>query len=119
MQKTLLLILFANLCFPVFLYAQMSSTDKYRMQEQFDKFRNKVQHSSQSTFTNAREVIEDKKIEAGQHLEGHETATEVFTKLAEKSQKQAVASSMGIYLFPVLIIAVIGLAILLLWHQSI
>ncbi|MDO8661613.1 MAG: hypothetical protein Q7K98_00095 [Candidatus Omnitrophota bacterium] len=97
----------------------MNASDKFRMQEQFDKFKNQVQSNAQNTMTNSQEIVEDKKIEAGQYQERQEEATEVFDKLAKRSQRSGLSSTMHIYGFPLLIIAVIGIVLLVLWHQNI
>ena len=113
------LIFLAVLGFPAIFYAQMNANDKVRMQEQFDKFKNQVRSNAQNTMTNSQEIIQDKKVEAGKYQERQEEATEVFDKLAKRSQQAGIASTMHIYGFPILVIAVIGIILLVIWHQSI
>jgi len=114
----LVFILAPVLCLPVIFYAQMSTADKFQMQDQFDKFKNRIRNNAQQTMTGAQEIVEDKKVEAVQYQEKQEVASDVFDKLAKRSQQSGISSTLHIYAFPLLIIAIVGVIILVLWHQN-
>lgn len=119
------LILFV-LCFPSIFYAQMSSMDRFKMQQQgdqiksqYDQFKNQEQASSQNTMIQSQEVAQEKQVEAVQYQEKQEKATEVFDRFAKRNQKPSMGSMIRLYGFPLLIIAVIGIIFLIIWHQGI
>ena len=119
-------LVFFVLCFPSIFYAQMSSMDKFKMQQQadqiksnYDQFKNQAQTSSQETMTQSQQVVQEKQVEATQYQEKQEQATEVFDKIAKKNQKPSADSMIKLYGIPILIIAVIGVIFLIVWHQNI
>jgi DNA anti-recombination protein RmuC len=118
------LVLFV-LCSPSIFYAQMSSMDKFKMQQQADQiksnyyqFKNQLQDSSQETMTQSQEIVQQKQVEATKYQEKQEETTEVFDKFSKKSQKSSVGSMINIYGFPILIIAFIGVIFLIVWHKN-
>lgn len=118
-RLTVLLLVFAGIfCLPAIFYAQISSTDKYRMQEQFDKFKNQVQGASRNTMANSQEVAQEKKLEAEQYTQRQEAATEVFDKLAKKSQESSFTHMTRVYILPILIFVGLGFIFFLILHQK-
>jgi hypothetical protein len=116
--KSLFFIFFLTLLFSAFARAQISSTDKFKMQDQFDKFKNQVRDNSERTMSYSQDVAQDEQVAAGQYQEKHEEATVVFDNLAKKSQRSGVQSAMHLYGLPLLILAAKGLILLLVWHQN-
>lgn len=114
----LVAITLAVLGFPAIFYAQSSSMDKFKMRQQFDKFKEQIQSNAQQTTTQAQETVQERKVEAGQYQERQEASTEVFAKLAKQSQQAGISSTVQIYGLPILIIAAIGIILLVLWHQN-
>ena len=64
-------LVFFVLCFPSIFYAQMSTMDKFKMQQQgdqirskYDQFKNQVQTNSQNTVSQSQEVVQEKQVEA-------------------------------------------------------
>ncbi len=88
------------------------------MQEQFDKFKNQVQSSSQNTMANSQEIVQEKKVEAAQYQERQEAATEVFDKLAKQSQQSSFTHITRIYGLPLLIFLAIGIIFFIILHQN-
>ena len=119
-------LVFFVLCFPSIFYAQMSTMDKFKMQQQgdqirskYDQFKNQVQTNSQNTVSQSQEVVQEKQVEAVKYQEKQEETTEVFDKLAKKSQKSSMGNMISLYGVPILIIAAIGVIFLIVWHQNI
>ena len=63
--------------------------------------------------------MQEKQVEAVKYQEKQEETTEVFDKLAKKSQKSSMGNMISLYGVPILIIAAIGVIFLIVWHQNI
>ncbi|MBU0547311.1 MAG: hypothetical protein KJ710_03610 [Candidatus Omnitrophica bacterium] len=114
------------LCFPSILYSQMSWSDKSRMQKQsdqamskYDQLKTNLKVNSSNSVTQAQEVAHEKQVGAVKFQGKHEEAEEIFNKFSTQSQQSSMYSMVRVYIFPVLIIAAIGVIFMIVWYKSI
>ena len=115
----LIIIMAFIFCLPFVFQVQADSMDKLKMQQQLDQFKSQLQTNVQNTNTMAQEVIQEKQVEAAQHQERQEATSDVFDKMAKKSQESSFNHMTRAYGLPLLIIAVVGIILLAVWHQNI
>lgn len=114
------IILAFGLCLAFVFQAQADySMDKLKTQQQLSQFKNQLQTKIQSTNTMAQENIQEKKEEALEYQEEHAVTTDVFDKMAKKSQESSFKHATKAYGLPLLIMAVIGVILLVVWHQNV
>ncbi|MCX5706562.1 MAG: hypothetical protein NTW13_02680 [Candidatus Omnitrophica bacterium] len=106
------------LCLPSIFYAQMSSLDKLKMQQQNDQFKNKIQANSQNVMSQSQEIVQKKQVEAVKYQEKQEEATEVFDKRSKKDQ-EPIDNIIKLYGVPVLMIMAIAVIFLIVWYKNI